>query len=677
MISRRQFIRASSLLTAATIASACVPVQPATPAAGSPEPSAGANRGTAQPQSQGTSTLSQYREAPTLSLLVEQGQLPPVDERVPLEPRVAEGLDGIGRYGGGLRKSFAGQSDDATVKYMVDRGLIACDHNLVLRPMVAASWLVNEDATEHTFGLRTGMRWSDGMPLTAEDFRFYYEDVILNREITSSQPEALASVIDGKRVPASFGIVGDDTIRYVFEQPKGLFHYWSGVNRDIPATPSHYTRQFHKTYAEGDALQALVTQGDLDDWTQLYTDKDNWLNNVERPVHYPWIAANPWTDENVVYRRNPYFWEVDAEGNQLPYIDALQFNLALSTEMAVMRAIGGEIDCQARTIGSFDNFTVLKENEATGDYAVQVWRAAPVWGFHFNMTTKDQRLRELFSARDFRIATSLAMNRDEMRELLFEGYGKNRQYSPPDDSPLYHEKLSNAYLEYDPEAANALLDGLGYTQRDADGYRLWNDGSGESLTWTLLGGVLFHGGGASATRFELLIIDYLKAIGLRVNYRGLDRALSSELHAANEVEMTTSPMDRNLVPLSDPRIFVGMAVDRPFVNTWRAWRQDPTDPIAEEPPADHWIRTIWNLWDEVQRTADEATQYALFTQILDIWATELPCIGLFGDLPQLVVVRNGFKGIHDQMAYDSGVSRYEYMIDDATWFWEEPDLHSL
>jgi len=679
MVSRREFLRVSSLLAATSIVSSCVPtstsslstVEPSgTPAPSQSPEAAGTRAGTPE-------TAPGYREAPTLASLVQQGQLPPVEARLPLEPHLATGLDGIGNYGGALRKSFSGQSDSATVKYMLDRGLVACNEQLVMRPMVAASWQINEDATQHTFGLRKGMRWSDGQPLTTEDYRFYYEDVILNREITSAHPEALASVIDGERVPATFEAVDEDTIRYTFEQPKALFHYWSGVNRDIPASPAHYMRQFHRQYVEEAELKELVKQEDLEDWTQLYIDKDQWLNNVERPVHYPWVPRDPWTAENVIYQRNPYFWETDTEGNQLPYLDQLQFGLALSTEVAVMRAVNGEIDCQARTIGSFDNFTVLKEGEATGDYTVQVWRAAPVWGFHFNMTTKDKRLRELFSARDFRIATSLAMNRDEMRELLFEGYGTNRQYSPPQDSPLYHEALSNAYLDYDPEQANLLLDSLGYKDRDPEGYRLWDDGSNQPLSFTLLGGVLFHGGGQSATRFELLIMDYLKGIGLKVNYRGLDRALSSELHAVNEVEMTTSPMDRNLVPLADPRIFVGMAADRPFVNAWRAWRVDPTDPIAEEPPSGHWIRTIWDLWDEIQRTADEQTQNRLFSNILDIWAQELPCIGLFGDLPQLVVVKNGLKGIHSGLPYDSGVSRYEYLIDDATWYWDNPDRHTL
>jgi len=607
-----------------------------------------------------------------LAELVAQGELPPVEERLPENPYVAESLDGIGNYGGSMRKGFRGQGDHGTIRYIVYRGLLNVNHHLVLHPYMAESWEISDDATQFTFHLRKGTKWSDGVPITSGDFRYYYEDDILNRELTRSHPEVLSSVIEGERVPAEFSTDDDFTVSYTFRQPKALFHYWSGITREIPASPAHYLKQFHKKYADPDTLSTMVADAQLDDWTQLYEDRQLYRLNTELPVYFPWVPKNPWTDDFVRYERNPYFWEVDPAGNQLPYLDDVTLMVFTDVEVAVLRAVNGEYDCQSRHIYDFSNYTTLKEGETVGDYSVQLWPSADVWGLHFNLTIKDPRLRSLFQQRDFRTAVSLALNRDEMRELLYDGYGTNTQYVPYKTSPLYYEKLAKAHLAYDPDQANALLDGLGYTERDSKGYRLWNDGSGDRITWTVLGG----GGHITAGEdFNLMLIDYLRQVGFDVNFRGVDRSLFTELTRSNEAELTTSPMDRNLIPLADPVIWVGLISDRPWSNAWRAWYQDPTDPIAEMPPEDHWIWDIWALWEEIQRTADEQKQKELFWSILDIWAVELPSIGCFGELPRVMVVKNGFKGVHEGYPHAGGITKYEYLIDDATWFWDDPEQH--
>jgi len=377
---------------------------------------------------------------------------------------------------------------------------------------------------------------------------------------------------------------------------------------------------------------------------------------IERPTHEPWLNKNVWSDEVVTLERNPFFWEVDTEGNQLPYIDKLRYNDFADTQVAIMRVVNGEVDCQARHHYSFDNFTVLKESESIGDYKIQLWRGTRIACMHFNMTTKNQRLRELYQERDFRIAVSHACNRDEMRELLVDGYCRNTQYVPPPDSPYHYEKLANAYLEYDPDKANALLDGLGYTERDGEGYRLFKDGSGDRITMTAIGG------GTEPTPYVLMLMDYFKGVGLQLIYRGMDRALSIEMHQSNEVEMTAGQADRNLIPLADPQIWIKYTNinDRPWCNAWTAWYLDPTNPIAEEPPEGHWIWDIWGYWEQLQQTVDTEAQKEVFFKILDIWAEELPSVGLYGDFPILVPVKNGLKGIKE-----------------GSWYWDDPDKHSF
>jgi peptide/nickel transport system substrate-binding protein len=671
-LSRRDFLRVSGLAAAATVAAACAQNAPA-PAA---EPTAApATAAPAAPEATAVpaEAPSAYNEAPVLAERVFAGELPVVDERLPENPLVIEGLDGIGNYGGTWRMGKRGQSDTTAQGYVTSRGLLKIDHNLGIVNGMADSWSVSDDGTEWTFTLRKGLKWSDGAPLTTEDFRFYYEDLILNEEYTAAVPVQLASVIDGKRVPAEFAVEDDVTFSYKFARPNALFLYYGSVITNIAASPAHFLKEFHPKYGDKDAIAAVIAANDSwDDWTHVMTDKDNVFVTPERPTHTPWINTNVWSDEYVVLERNPYFWEVDTAGNQLPYIDKLTYRDFTDTEVYVMWCVNGEIDCQGRHSGDFFNYTVLKEGEANGDYAVQVWRRTAVQGVAPNHTTKNARVREFFQERDVRIALSLSIDREEIRELLLDGFGRSTQYGPPEDSPYYSEKLANAYIEYDPDRANELLDDLGYSERDADGYRLWKDGSGEVISWVMLAG------DQEASPTILLLTDYFKAIGLKMLYRGADRSLRQQMHKANEAEMGLSPMDRNLVPLADPQIWTartGTDSDKSWSAAWTAWYLNPTDPIAEEPPADHWVRTLYANWEKLQETADPDAQKVLFGEILDIWAEEIPCIGLYGDEPRLIVVKNGFKGIQEGYPYDCCATNYEAIIDDATWYWDDPSQH--
>ncbi|NLD72800.1 MAG: hypothetical protein GX649_08800, partial [Chloroflexi bacterium] len=452
MLSRREFLRVSALVGAGTVAAACT--QPTTPAPSAPEPTtapAGAPAEPAAPAAPGE-TPSRYNEAPMLADQVAAGELPPVEERLPENPFVITGLDGIGNYGGGWRLNKRGQADGGARSQVCDRSVLEIDQNLNVIAKMAESWEVSPDATEWTFTLRRGLKWSDGAPLTTEDFRFWYEDLILNREFTVAHPKWMASVLDGEVVPATFAAVDDYTFTYTFAQPAALFQYRGEMINGLGiARPAHFLKQFHPEYGdEGEIEELLAANTSWDDWTQLLSDKNNVSLTPERPTNEPWVSTGLWSDEIVILERNPYFWEVDGEGNQLPYIDKLMYRDFTDVQVAVMRVVSGEVDCQGRHTGTdFANYTVFKESEAQGDYTVQIWRGTRVECMHFNMTTKNARLRELFSERDFRIAMSVAVNRDEMRELLMDGFATNMQYAPPADSPLYYEKQAKAYLEYD------------------------------------------------------------------------------------------------------------------------------------------------------------------------------------------------------------------------------------
>ena len=664
-VSRREFMRVGAMTTAGTVLVACG-------AGGEPAAEAPVEEAPAESAAEAApDSGSMYNEAPRLAEMVANGELPPVDERVPVNPLVLEGLDGTGNYGGLWRAGFRGQADHFALNQVIIRGILSINQELTVNPMIAESWSVSDDATEYVFNLREGMKWSSGEPFTSADFVFWFEEEMKNETLTPVFPGWLTSPAGGENVPVEMTAPDDTTVVFKFAGPNALFHLEGGVVLSCPVRSAAYMSQFHPDHTDDQAaLDQKIADAGLDNWTELYTDmRSGRHENPDCPMLYPWTLQSEYTEEIVNCTRNPYFWAVDTAGNQLPYIDDLSFRLFNDSDVHALRLVNGEIDCQSRHIRNTD-LTVLKENEDSGDYKIQFWRWTAVYGVHFNMTTNDDRRRELFQERDFRIAVSLGFDRDNVRELIYDGFGTNMQYGPPVESPVHHEKLSNAYLDYDPDGANALLDGLGYTDRDSDGYRLWKDGSGERISWTMLGG-------AEISDLSQTFIDYLGDLGFEVNYRGVDRSLSIELHQSNDVECTTSFMDRNLVPLADPQIWVKHRNinDRPWCNAWTAWKLDPSNPIAQEPPAGHWIWTIWDLWDQIRATPGEQAQADLFKQILEIWSEELPSVGFFGELPRLVMVKNGFKGIHAGNPWDCCRGVYEHIIDNATWYWEDPENH--
>ncbi len=680
VIKRRDLIRVSALTAAGTLAAACAVATPAAPTAvpvvaapatAVPAAPAAPTAAPAAPAAP-TAVPSKYAEAPMLAERVAKGELPPVTERLPENPYVAEGLDGIGKFGGTMRKPFSGQADFASYGHLTNRGIIDIDHNLAIHAYMGESWELSPDASEYTFHLRKGLKWSDGEPLTAADFMYYYQDEILNTELTPAIPETWISIVDGQPVPAGFSAPDDFTVKIKFPVPNALFYLAGGIILDAPATPSHYLKQFHAAYADKDALAKAVKEGGYDDWTQLYIDKADYRKTPAVPTWRPWVPEVPWASEYVTTVRNPYFWEVDTAGNQLPYVDRVTFRVFTDPQVMLMWAANGELDCQARHITA-DNYTVLKENEKVGDYTVQIWRNTPVLSVISNMACKDARLRALFQQRDYRIAISHAINREEMIELIYDGIGTPMQYAPPKESPLYYPELTNAYLEYDPDKANALLDGLGLTEKDAEGYRLWPDGSKERVSFVVLSEQNAPAG------VNLMIVDYFNAVGIEVLWKGGDRSLRIQMNRSNEVQCIFESLDRNLVPLADPVNWLKHRNpdSKHMFAAWTLWKIDPNDPNGEEPPKGHWVWDLWNAYEEVKAEADEAKRNALFKdKILAVWARELPMVGLIGERLQPVLVKNGFKGLQAGFPYDCCTTINEYIIDSSTWYWEEPDKHA-
>ena len=263
-------------------------------------------------------------------------------------------------------------------------------------------------------------------PFTADDFVFWYEDILLNEELTPTVPRWMRDPL-GELVVLEK--VDDYTIRFVSPNPYGLFiQILAGPSGGgLTDYPRHYLEQFHPKYADADELAQAVKDASFENWTQLFGQKRNW-QNPEQPHIWAWQPTRVPPDIPVLCERNPYYWKVDPEGNQLPYIDAVHFDIVENADLLNLKAVAGEIDMQFRHL-LWTNYPLFIENAEAGDYRVMRWTLAEGSNvlLLLNHNHQDPVLRELIENRDFRIALSLGINRSEINELAFQGFGEPRQ----------------------------------------------------------------------------------------------------------------------------------------------------------------------------------------------------------------------------------------------------------
>jgi peptide/nickel transport system substrate-binding protein len=673
-ITRREFLRLSTMTAAGAVIASCAPqatptateeAAPTTP----PEPAA-----TAEPAATPVPP-SKYNEAPMLADLVASGDLPPVDERLPKNPWVYPPNDGIGNYGGYMRRAFKGVSDAWGCRKHIDRKLTTWSPDLQLIPRLAESWELSDDAKTWTWHLREGTKWSDGVEFTSADYMWHYENFLLNKELQPT-PQTMWTTIgpDGERNHVVFEAPDAYTIVFKFADPNPLFIYSTYRDYRQPHC-SHFMKQFHMDLTDDKAaLEQMVKDEGLETWMDVYNNRWEFgLSNGEpSPSTYPWVSVNTMRDELFLIERNPYFYGVDPDGNQLPYLDHVQFRLFDSQDVLNLRVVGGEIDFQGRHLSMAD-YTLYKESEEAGDYTAMLAKRSEHVAMQVNHTCKDPNLREFFQNRNVRIAMSLAANREEINELVYNGMYTPRQYSPLKASPDYHEKLSNVYIEYDPDTANAMLDAEGYTEKDADGFRLWKDGSGP-ISFVIETSSSFAAVDEDAI---LLYIRHLADVGIKAQFNVIERSLYTEHYQANEIEAAWWGGDRTVIPIAAPIIFIGTQPDRPWCPAWGFYRTDPINANMEEPPEGHFIWEIWRIWDqEIAIQPDEEKQHEAFAKILDIWAEEIPFIGLLGEQPAPIIVKNGFRGYLPGFPSDD-VTSDEHLLQTETYYWENPEEHML
>ena len=514
-----------------------------------------------------------YGEAPMLAAMVEAGELPPVEERLPDNPKVSseildEYLDfEIGNYGGTLKHVTDDVNWDADVFVACNEALFTCAsaNSGEVTPNLLEAVEINDDNTEFIFTLRKGLKWSDGTEVTIEDFRFTFEDVIFNEELNPVVSSKMRAGGSSGGAPMTSEFIDDQHFAIRFESSYGGFLVaisiagWAGYTDYLK--PAEYLKPYHISYAEEihgslesyyEFIQPYATVMGYDDatddgvWTYVFNQLDvtNWEitdatavlateffagigHEKNMPMLYAWIMSS---SENGVatWTRNPYYHKIDPEGNQLPYFDYLTSILVQDGEMVQMAYISGDADF-GQGVTMIDNISTYRENAQTSGNTAYVTNnhTNPTsiaininYGLNTDGTVKDdaesRACQETVADVRFREALMLAVDAEEIVDSVYNGFAEV--------NPWYE-------CSHDIDAANAILDELGCLDIDGDGYR--ETPSGAKLQWY----IFTDAAATDQVPVCELLCEFWSEIGLNVGVQTTDATLLATMQAANEVPM--------------------------------------------------------------------------------------------------------------------------------------------
>jgi peptide/nickel transport system substrate-binding protein len=660
-ISRRTFWQAGAIVSAGAVLNACGGATPGTePAASSGQPAGSTGSTGSAPVTSGAGRAT-FKEAPMLAQLVKDGKLPPIDQRLPHTPLVVKPLDKVGKYGGEWRTGTIERNGNDLLRNIGYEQLLRYTPNYdAVIPNVAEAVKASEDGKEYTFTLRSGLKWSDGSPYTTDDVIFWYEDVVMNREITPNPPKPAYTVTK----------VDETTFKWTYGEPNGLFlKDLARINVERAAGhPKKHLQQYHKKYNTTN-LDDLVKQNSQNTWADLFNFMREAHNNPDLPTMWPWKLQQGFGTGRaaVSAERNPYYFKVDPDGNQLPYIDKYTLTLATDPEVLVLKALNGELDWQEQWINAPKNKSIFFDSQQKGKFHLFELTPTTVNAMNIalNMNCTDPVIREIARNKDFRIGLSHAYNRQEVIDVVFVGQGKPAQTAPRPESKYYHQRLATQYLDFDLAKANASLD-KAYPKKDAQGFRLGPDGKRISLIFEIDSGRTTY-----IDSLELIKKTWAKA-GVDMTVKTMDRALWELRVRGTDFEYHASAHifggGAGDAVILDPRYWFPQNTGNSFwAKAWAYWYVNPSSPIAEEPPEE--VKKQMKLYEEIRATSDDKKQQDLLKQILDINADLFPTIGTAYDANFYGITLDKLKNTPKSLP-----SSYDYPTpapaNPATWYFE-------
>jgi len=626
-----------------------------------------------------TSALAvKYNEAPMLQVKVAAGELPPVEERLPEEPLVVPVVEEIGQYGGqvNLTHTGTGQWGSGGWQIIHFEKLLRMAPDGTILPNLAKDWKISEDGKTVTIYLRKGIKWSDGVPFTADDLMFWWEDVMLNEELTPVPPTDWCPGGEPMRMEK----IDDYTIRLHFAVPNPLVEF----SLVFPTRPTwfakHHMKQFHIKY--NPEADELAKEEGFDHWYQLFNRKyEGYFGpgpgaGVDFPTLRPYVLKQI-KGEDYLAERNPYYWKVDSAGNQLPYIDRVFIPSAGTgageSELLTAKIIAGEVDLQGLNT-RLEDYPLYMENAEKGNYRVFLYpnTRANECSIMFNLTyEEDPVLRDIFRDVRFRRAASLAIDREEINKVLYFGKAEPWQTTVLPSSSYYEEGFGKAYAQYDLKEANRLLDEMGLKWDENHEWRLRPDGKKltiiyEYFTQEMLGPI------------GELIKRQWKKIGIDLILKPISGDLMWTRYPANLVQVGVIWCDMGTTPAFTTSADFHVPLDPGNLpactwSLWAIWFQSEGKE-GEEPPEE--VKKNRERYEKMRTTLDEKERIHLAKEILRSNAENLWTIGTIAMSPVPVIVRNNLRNVPESIPFGWSFLYFFTAANPEQFFLKPPLLQS-
>lgn len=615
--------------------------------------------------------ITSFQQAPMLDALVQSGELPPVEDRLPDDPLVRYPVERIGEYGGEAIAAATSPNGWADVSHSRIPYLFNHDMGVTtVIPNIAKGFEFSDDATELIIYLRPGMRWSDGEPFTTDDVMFWYEDLVMYEGAPVWNPWRVAGV------QVEFQRIDDYSFRMIFPKPfrpaMGMLNFFMSRQQTM-FQPKHYLSQFHIKY-NADANELARSEG-YETWVQLFQAHQEigpGQTDPNMPVLGAWMLESRSQTEKV-FVRNPYYWAVDPDGNQLPYLDYWKADIISDQEVAILQAMQGSLDFAAMILRTSD-FELYKDNESRGDYRVLQYQAGNTSqvAYVFNLTHPDEEYREIFQDDRFRQAMSVAINRDEINAYTFLGLGIPGQATVDSNVSYYNPEWGDAYAQYDLDLANQLLDDMGMA-RGSDGFRRRPDGSEFVL-------VMDGTGEFGSGEVNELVAQYWEAAGINVNLRTISRDLYLQRVRAGEHMVGIWRINRMEELRSYVPGFIEFEPGGKSLNwglDWWTWYQhdrwekagrqgtEPPTSTLGDPPV--WVQDYFDLRDRWHTAADEEDYQRYAREYWDFFAERTLVIGTVGKPVVPAIVTNELRNVLSTSTFGDGTSSW-YVTQPDQWF---------
>jgi len=585
------------------------------------------------------------REAPMLTERVAKGQLPPLNDRLPRTMLIVDPVEGktLGTYGGEMR-SLAVRARD--LRYLSANGytrLVGYNEKLELVPDLVEA--ITTDGKSFTFTLREGHRWSNGEPFTTEDFRYWWEDVAKNKDLSPAGPPDTL-IVDGQLPRVTF--IDSRRVQFAWDKPNPRFLPALAAPRPLGIfAPSAYLKKYHAKYTDRKELDALAQKAKLKSWATLHNRLDDPYEQGNRnmPVLGPWLNTTEQPANRFIFERNPYYHRVDWAGQQLPYVDRIVIDISAAGLFAA-KANAGDVDLLMRGISMAD-VPVLKQGEKDHGYRTLLWPDArgSAYALYPNLTTNDPEWRKLNRDVRFRRALSLGLDRRIINNALLFGLGIESNNTVMPESALYQDRFRYAWMRHDVDAANQLLDEVGLVERDALGFRKLPDGRTAEII------VEVDGESADIVDALQLVAELWTDIGIKLFVKPQDRTILRQRAYAGQTIMVASPGLDNAIPTAQmpPSELAPVRQDH---YSWSKWGQYiETQGKAGEKPDLKQAQDLIALYQRWSQTADVDEQQQIWSDMLALNVDQQFTIGTVTGQLQPIVIARGLRNVPERAIF--------------------------